>query len=87
MEIKILGPGCPNCQTLAKRTEEAVKNLGVDASITKVSEYDDMLKYGILRTPGIVINEKLVLSGRVPSVAEITTLITNALMETDDTSK
>jgi len=87
MEIKILGPGCMNCQTLAKRTEEAVKNLGVDASITKVSEYDDMLKYGILRTPGIVINEKLVLSGRVPSVAEITTLITNALMETEDTSK
>lgn len=87
MEIKILGPGCPNCQTLAKRTEEAVKTLGVEASITKVSEYDDMLKYGILRTPGIVINEKLVLSGRVPSVAEITTLITNALMETEGSNK
>jgi small redox-active disulfide protein 2 len=87
MEIKILGPGCMNCQTLAKRTEEAVKQLSIDATVTKVTEYDDMLKYGMLRSPGIVINEKLVSSGRVPSVAEITTLITNALMEEEKTGK
>ena len=71
MEIKVLGPGCPNCQTLHKRAEEAVRKAGVDATITKVTDYDDMLFYGILRTPGLVIDEKLVVSGRVPSVAEI----------------
>jgi len=87
MEIKILGPGCMNCQTLAKRTEEAVKNLSIDATVTKVTEYDDILKYGILRTPGIVINEKLVSSGRVLTVDEITTLITNVLIEEEKTGK
>lgn len=81
MEIKVLGPGCTNCQTLAKRTEEAVKKLGIDATVTKVTDYDGMLKYGLMSSPGLVINEKLVSSGRVPSVADITTLITNALVE------
>ena len=87
MEIKVLGPGCMNCQTLLKRTEEAMKKLAVEATVTKVTDYEGMLKYNIMRTPGLVINEKLVSSGRVPSVAEITTLITNALTETDNTSK
>ena len=87
MEIKILGPGCMNCQTLAKRAEEAIKQLSIDATVTKVTDYEGMLKYGMMRSPGLVIEEKLVCSGRVPSVAEITTLITNELMKTDDTSK
>jgi small redox-active disulfide protein 2 len=87
MEIKVLGPGCMNCQTLAKRTEEAVKQLSIDATVTKVTDYEGMLKYGMMRSPGLVIKEKLVCSGRVPSVAEITTLITNALTETDNISK
>lgn len=81
MEIKVLGPGCANCQTLAKRTEEAVKKLRIDATVTKVTDYDSMLKYGLMRSPGLVINEKLVSSGRVLSVADITTLIANALAE------
>jgi small redox-active disulfide protein 2 len=75
MEIKVLGPGCANCQTLAKRTEEAVKKAGVDATVTKVTDYEEMLSYGILRTPGLVIDGKLVASGRVPSVAEIAEMI------------
>jgi len=79
MEIKVLGPGCINCQTLAKRVGEAVAKLGIEAAVTKVTDYDGMLKYGLMSSPGLVINEKLVSSGRVPSVAEITTLITNAL--------
>jgi len=81
MEIKVLGPGCINCQTLAKRVSEAVAKLGIEATITKVTDYDGMLKYGLMSSPGLVINEKLVSSGRVLSVADITTLITNALTE------
>lgn len=78
MEIKVLGPGCANCTTLAKRTEEAVKKLGVDATVIKVTDYEGMLAYGMLRSPGLVIDEKLVLSGRVPSVDEIAQLIQGA---------
>lgn len=81
MEIKVLGPGCTNCKTLASRVEEAVKKMGIDATVTKVTDYDGMLKYGLMSSPGLVINEKLVSSGRVLSVADITTLITNALAE------
>ena len=71
MEIKVLGPGCANCETLGKRAAEAVQKAGVDATITKITDYDEMLSYGILRTPGLVIDGKLVMSGRVPSVDEI----------------
>ena len=81
MEIKVLGPGCTNCKTLSKRVEEAVAKLGMDITVTKVTDYDGMLKYGLMSSPGLVINEKLVSSGRVPSVADITTLITSALAE------
>ncbi len=75
MEIKVLGPGCANCRTLQERAEEAVQKAGVTATVTKVTDYDEMLSYGILRTPGLVIDGKLVLSGRVPSVEEIAKLI------------
>jgi len=78
MEIKVLGPGCANCQTLQKRAEEAVKKAGIEAMVIKVTDYDEMLSYGILRTPGLVINGKLVASGRVPTVDEITVLIADA---------
>lgn len=81
MEIKVLGPGCPNCKTLAKRTEEAVHQLGIDAQIIKVTDYPEMMKYDMLQSPGLVINEKLVMSGRVPTVAEITTLLANGQLE------
>ena len=78
MEIKVLGPGCPNCKTLVKRAEEAVHNMGIKAQIIKVTDYPEMMKYDMLQSPGLVINEKLVMSGRVPTVAEITTLLANA---------
>jgi len=75
MEIKVLGPGCANCETLERRAQEAVQNAGVTATITKVTDYDEMLSYGILRTPGLVIDGKLVMSGRVPLVDEIARFI------------
>ncbi|MBF0105644.1 MAG: thioredoxin family protein [Deltaproteobacteria bacterium] len=81
MQIKVLGPGCPNCKTLAKRTEEAVRNLGIAAQVIKITDYPEMMKYDMLGSPGLVINDKLVMSGRVPTVAEITTLIANGQLE------
>ncbi|HNQ36439.1 MAG TPA: thioredoxin family protein [Prolixibacteraceae bacterium] len=71
MEIKILGTGCPKCKTLEKSTRDAVAELGIDADISKVEDIMKIMTFGILHTPGLVINGKVVLSGRVPSQAEI----------------
>lgn len=75
MEIKILGVGCKNCVNLAKNTEEALKELGMEATITKVTDMKDIAKYGIMRTPGLVIDEKVVSYGKVASTEEITELL------------
>ena len=79
MEIKVLGPGCANCKRLYQEAERAVAHLGQPATITKVEAMEDIMAYGILRTPGLVIDEKVVASGRIPSAAEIVTMITNVL--------
>ena len=79
LTIKILGSGCENCKRLAWLAERAASQLGVEAKITKVTEYAEIMKYGVLSTPGLVINEKLVSSGRVPGEAEITTFMASAL--------
>lgn len=79
MHIKILGPGCAKCSQLEKETREAVKELGIDADIEEVKDIAKILEYPILTTPGLVINEELVCSGRVPNKAEITGFITTAL--------
>jgi small redox-active disulfide protein 2 len=71
MLIKVLGPGCMNCKTLEKRTQEAVASLGFAAAVEKVEDIIQIATYGILRTPGLVIDEKVVSSGRVPTVEEI----------------
>jgi small redox-active disulfide protein 2 len=81
LTIKVLGPGCENCKKLAYLTNRAVTNLSIDAIIEKVTDYAEIMKYPILSTPGLVINEKLVASGRIPGEAEITTFLTTALME------
>ena len=71
MTIKVLGPGCVNCRTLQRRTEEALKELHLEATIEKVEAYQDIAAYGILRTPGLVIDEKVVVAGFVPPVEKI----------------
>lgn len=75
MEIKILGIGCKNCVNLAKNTEEALKELGMEATITKVTDMKDITKYGIMRTPGLVIDEKVVSYGKVASTEEIAEML------------
>ena len=83
MEIKILGTGCPNCKRLEKTTREALAEMGAKAAITKVTDMSDIMAYDILTTPGLVVDEKVVSSGRVPSKAEITSMIATALSEAE----
>ena len=78
MEIKVLGPGCANCKRLYAEAEKAIALSGQQATLTKVEAIEDIVAYGILRTPGLVIDEKVVASGRIPGAAEIVTMITNA---------
>ena len=78
MRIKVLGPGCANCKRLEERTREAVASLGLDAEIEKVTDYADIAGYGVMKTPGLVVDERLVVSGRVPTSREITELLTPA---------
>lgn len=77
--IKILGSGCPNCQKLAAISQKAAAQMGIEAKLIKVTDYSEIMKYPILSTPGLVINEKLVSSGRIPSEAEITSFLASAL--------
>jgi small redox-active disulfide protein 2 len=79
LTIKVLGSGCENCKRLAWLVERAAGHLGIAAKIEKVTDYAKIMEYPILSTPGLVINEKLVASGRIPSEAEITTFLTDAL--------
>jgi len=71
MEIKILGTGCPKCKTLEKVTREVVESQHIDARISKVEDIMDIMNYGVLSTPALVVNDKIEIKGRVPSVDEI----------------
>ena len=71
MEIKILGTGCSNCKNLEKATREAVAELNLDATVVKEEDIVKIMSYGIMRTPALVLDEKVLFYGRVPSVYEI----------------
>ena len=79
--IKVLGPGCENCQKVNDVAHQAVANFGVEAQFEKITGYEDIRKYPILSTPGLVINEKLVCAGRIPTVAEVTTWLADAALQ------
>ena len=78
MEIKVLGTGCTKCQQLERTVKEVAKEMGIDVKIEDVKDMRKIMGYPILSTPGLVINEKLVFSGRVPSKGEVTAFITKA---------
>lgn len=71
LNVKILGGGCANCKRLEAQTRKVVENLGIEAEFEKVTDHEEILKYPILSTPGLVINGKLVSAGRIPSDSEI----------------
>lgn len=71
MEIKILGTGCSKCKTLEEVTRKVIKDSGIDATVTKVEDIVEIMKFNIMTTPALVVNEKVVSKGRIPSVEEI----------------
>ncbi|HUP15646.1 MAG TPA: thioredoxin family protein [Acidimicrobiia bacterium] len=75
MEIKVLGSGCANCKALEARTVAALDSLGLEAAIEKVTDFAQIVTYDVMSTPALVINEKVVTVGRVPSVDELYTLL------------
>jgi len=79
LTIKVLGSGCANCKRLEQIARKVVEEMGVEADVIKVTDYAEIMTYNVLSTPGLVINEKLVSSGRIPAPAEVTTWLTNAL--------
>jgi small redox-active disulfide protein 2 len=79
MEIKVLGTGCPKCKALERVIHEAIANMSVEANVIKEEDIMKIMAYGVIQTPGLVVNEKVVLTGRVPSLNEIRTIITQNL--------
>jgi len=79
LTIKVLGSGCANCKRLEQIARKIVSDLGIEAEVIKVTDYNDITAYNILSTPGLVINEKVVSSGRIPTPAEVSTWVADAL--------
>lgn len=78
MIIKVLGPGCNNCKNLERVTREAVAELGMTATIEKVEDYAAIAGYGVMSTPALVIDERVVVSGRVPKPSEVREMLAAA---------
>ncbi len=75
MDIKILGTGCPKCKALEKAVKDAVAETGVDATVSKVEDIVEIMNYGVMSTPALVVDGKVLVKGRVPSMDEIKSLI------------
>jgi len=79
LDIKVLGPGCTNCEKLGEMVHNVVDSLSIDAQIIKVTDYAEIVELGVMSTPGLIINDQIVSSGCVPTMDEVTSLITTAL--------
>ena len=79
LTIKVLGSGCANCKRLEQIARKVISDMSIEADVIKVTDYNDIMSYDILSTPGLVINEKVVSSGRIPTPAEVTTWVASAL--------
>ncbi len=79
LSIKVLGPGCVNCSKVEQIARQAVASLSLEAKVEKVTDREQWQHYGLLYTPGLVVNEKLVSGGRIPTLAEVTTWLADAL--------
>jgi small redox-active disulfide protein 2 len=83
MIIKVLGSGCAKCNQLENLTKDVLKELGIEATIEHVRDINKIMEYPILATPGLVVNEELVVSGKVPEKAKLNQIIVNALAKAD----
>ncbi len=81
LTIKVLGPGCANCKKVEELARQAATNFGVEAQFIDIKDWSEITQYPILHPPGLVINEKLVCSGRIPSLAEVTTWLADAAVQ------
>jgi len=77
MEIKVLGTGCAKCKSLEKVTRKAVEEMKLDATVEKVEDIQKIMEYAVMRTPALVINDKVVMSGQLPKISELKEVITN----------
>ena len=84
MNIKVLGTGCAKCNQLENLTKEVLKELGIEARIEHVKEINKIMEYPIIATPGLVINEEVVVSGKIPDKAKLNQIIVNALDKEDE---
>ena len=79
LTIKVLGSGCANCKRVEQIANKVVAEMALEAEVIKITDYADIMAYNILSTPGLVVNEKVVCSGRIPTPAEVTTWLADAL--------
>ena len=80
MEVKVLGTGCMKCNKLYEAVDQSIKQLGLCASLCKVEKLDEIMRYGVLATPALVINGELKVAGRLPSAAELSSWLTTAAL-------
>ena len=79
LTIKVLGSGCANCKRVEQIVHKVVDEMTLQAEIIKVTEYPEIMKYNVMSTPGLVINDKIVSTGRIPTPAEVSAWLTSAL--------
>jgi len=79
LTIKVLGSGCANCKRVEQIVRKVVEDQALQADVIKVTEYPEIMKYNIMSTPGLVINEQVVSTGRIPTPAEVSAWLTSAL--------
>jgi small redox-active disulfide protein 2 len=86
VEIKVLGPGCKNCITLNRIAHEVVEKMGISATFEKIEDYAAIASYGVMSTPALVVNGKLVMSGRVPTPRHLQEVLENLHSETSESA-
>lgn len=79
LSIKVLGSGCANCHKVEELSKQAAAQLGVAATVELVTDVKEIMRYGVMNTPGLVINEEVVSTGRVPALSQISTMLKTAL--------
>jgi small redox-active disulfide protein 2 len=77
MKIEIVGPGCPRCQATEKNVKEALSQLGIQAEITKISDIKEFAKKGVTFTPAVIVDGKIVVSGKIPTVEELKNILSS----------